>query len=110
MVSDEALKLTLKQIYEQHGYKKYRMSKFEEYSFYMENKKFLTSDRFITFTDRDGRLMALKPDITMSIAKNTRATYDKPERVYYSEGIFRMDKDGEYKELFQIGTEIMGNE
>ena len=45
------------------------MGRFEEYGLYQENRRFLTSDQVITFTDLDGRLLALKPDVTLSIAK-----------------------------------------
>ena len=46
------------------------MSRFEEYDFYARNKDFLVSDRIITFTDSRGRLLALKPDVTLSIIKS----------------------------------------
>ena len=46
------------------------MSRFEEYDLYVANKDFLISDEVITFTDRSGRLLAMKPDVTLSIIKN----------------------------------------
>ena len=33
---------------------------------------FLSSEQVITFTDLDGRLLALKPDVTLSIAKTAQ--------------------------------------
>lgn len=42
-------------------------------SLYAANKSFLLGENVPTFTDLDGRLMALKPDVTLSIAKNTKA-------------------------------------
>ena len=48
------------------------MSKFEEDDFYMENKRFLQSKNILTFSDPSGKLMALKPDITLSIIKNIK--------------------------------------
>ena len=59
-------------LYKTYGYQQYSMSKFEEYDLYLQNKDFLISDRILTFTDTDGRLMALKPDVTLSIIKNTQ--------------------------------------
>ncbi|MCE2604206.1 ATP phosphoribosyltransferase regulatory subunit, partial [Pseudomonas aeruginosa] len=73
--------MELRGLYEQYGYKKYKMSKFEEYSLYVENKDFLASDKVITFTDLDGRLLALKPDVTLSIIKNTQATIQCNEKL-----------------------------
>ena len=49
------------------GYAPYKMSRFEEYELYVRNKDFLQSDRVITFSGADGRLLAMKPDVTLSI-------------------------------------------
>ena len=47
----------LRMLYEQMGYKRFKMSKFEEYDLYVKNKDFLISDSIITFTDRSGKLV-----------------------------------------------------
>lgn len=105
---DEQVTLALRSLYEQYGYKKYRMSKFEEYDFYTKNKDFLSSQEIITFTDLDGKLMALKPDVTLSIVKNTRAD-EACEKLYYTENVYRAARGRrEYKEIFQIGLEFIG--
>ena len=44
----------------EYGYRPYRMSKFEEYDLYAGNRSFLPAGGVITFTDTNGRLMALK--------------------------------------------------
>lgn len=101
---EELLELRLRGLYERRGYRKYKMSRFEEYSLYLENRNFLRSDRIITFTDDRGKLLALKPDITLSIVKSGAA-----ERVYYSENIFRADGEGQsLRELRQVGLERIG--
>ena len=41
---DEKAVLLLRNLYEQYGYKKYKMSKFENYELYLENKSFLASE------------------------------------------------------------------
>ena len=61
----------LRELYQRHGYLPYKMSKFEEYDLYVRNKSFLVSEQILTFTDMDGKLMALKPDVTLSILKNS---------------------------------------
>ena len=60
----------LRALYEAAGCRKYHMGQFEEYALYQENQNFLASRQVITFTDLDGRLLALKPDVTLSIAKS----------------------------------------
>ena len=97
----------LRALYGSYGYSKYKMSKFEEYDLYVRNKSFLISDNIITFTDTDGKLMALKPDVTLSIVKNSQggAGVDK---VYYDESVYRISNHA-YKEIRQIGLECVGD-
>lgn len=105
----EAATLRLRSLYESYGYWKYRMGRFEEYGLYAANKSFLLSENVLTFTDLDGRLMALKPDVTLGIAKNTKADRDTCEKVYYIESVYRESKESHtYKEISQMGLECMG--
>ena len=105
----EAATLRLRGLYESYGYRKYRMGRFEEYSLYAANKSFLLGENVPTFTDLDGRLMALKPDVTLSIAKNTKADKNTCEKVYYLESVYRESKESHtYKEISQMGLECMG--
>lgn len=106
---DEDLVLGLKRLYETYGYKKFKMGKFEKYDLYLENKSFLKNGSIITVTDPKGRLLALKPDITLSIVKNVRSI-SLPEKVYYNENVYISDSDaGEIKETTQIGLEYIGD-
>ena len=103
--SQEELIPKLQTLYEMLGYKKYKMSKFEEYDFYLENKSFLKSKHIITFNDLNGKLLALKPDVTLSIVKNSGTS---PQKLYYTENVYRI-KSGQYKEIMQVGLEYIGN-
>ncbi len=106
---DERITLELRAMYEQYGYRKYRMGKFEEYELYLENKSFLKSQNIITFHDLDGRVLALKPDVTLSIARHTHATAKSSEKFYYLENVYRLDKpSGGYREISQLGLEYIG--
>ena len=106
---DEALYLRLCALYGSYGYQKYRMNKFEEYSLYLDHKNFLTSPSILTFTEPGGRLMALRPDVTLSIVKNSRATPDYTEKLYYRENVYRLDRTTKsYREIGQIGVEAIG--
>ena len=95
----------LRALYKKYGFSRYKMSKFEEYDLYVRNKSFLISDNIITFTDTDGKLMALKPDVTLSIVKNNRG---EEQKVYYDESVYRISNHT-YKEIRQIGLERMGD-
>ena len=107
---EDRINLRLRTMYEKYGYSRYRMEKFEPYDMYMENKNFLKSTSVITFPDSTGRLMALKPDVTMSVVNNTKPE-EHSKKVYYSENVFRMERDThEYREVRQIGLEYIGDD
>ena len=67
---DEQVTYFLRSLYGSYGYSRFKMSKFEEYDLYVDNKDYLVSEGIITFMDNDGKLLALKPDVTLSIIKN----------------------------------------
>ncbi len=95
--------------YKEYGYSQYKMSKFEEYDLYVKNKDFLVSDNIITFTDLSGKLMALKPDVTLSIIKNSDEK-NTVTKVYYDENVYRVEKGSQsFKEIKQVGLECFGD-
>ncbi len=107
--STERVVFELKELYESHGYSQYKMSKFEEYDLYVRNKSFLLSDNIITFTDMSGKLMALKPDVTLSIVKNVKDSGKGLNKVYYNENVYRVPRGTvSYKEIMQTGLECIG--
>ena len=98
----------LTDLYRSYGYGRYRMEKFEPYELYSEHKNYLKSS-VITFPDSSGRLMALRPDVTMSVVRAVAP--DEELKVYYSENVFRQERDTqEYREIRQIGLEYIGGE
>ena len=105
----ERIGFRLRELYHSHGFGRYRMGKFEEYDLYSRNKDFLLSDGVITFTDTNGRLMALKPDVTLSIVKNIRDCGNGLQKLYYHENVYRVSAgtDG-FREETQVGIECMG--
>ncbi len=115
-MSDLALKkaeqtvYALRGLYEAYGYGQYKMSKFEEYDLYVRNKDFLISDGVITFTDTNGKLLALKPDVTLSIIKNGEDNPGTVQKVYYTENVYRVSRGtGAYREIMQVGLECVGD-
>ena len=99
----------LRTLYERYGYAPYKMSKFEEYDLYVRNKDFLISDSIITFTDTNGKLMALKPDVTLSIVKNTADISEGVRKMYYDESVYRVAKSTHsFREIRQVGLECLG--
>lgn len=103
---EEAIALSLRSLYNDCGYSQYRMSKFEEYDFYAKKKDFLVSDSIITFTDTNGKLMALRPDVTLSIVRSTRDG-EGIRKLYYHENVYRPGDDC-FREIPQVGVEVIG--
>ena len=100
----------LRGLYRSYGYTQYKMSKFEEYDLYANNKDFLISDSVITFTDTNGKLMALKPDVTLSIIKNIKDRSEGVQKLFYNENVYRISKGNQsYKEIMQVGLECIGD-
>ncbi len=108
--STEKASFSLRALYEQYGYLPFKMSKFEEYDLYVRNKDFLVSENIITFNDTDGRLLALKPDVTLSIIKNLAYERGCKQKVYYNENVYRVShKFHRFKEIMQAGLECIGD-
>ena len=96
----ERASFALRALYEAAGCRKYHMGRFEEYSLYQANRSFLSSEQVITFTDLDGRLLALKPDVTLSIAKTAQPAPGETLRYYYHENVYRPSAESHtFKEI-----------
>lgn len=116
MIDDRLLKneeravFALRSLYRKYGYLPYKMSKFEEYKLYIRNKDFLVSDRIITFNDTNGKLLALKPDVTLSIVKSGEDIPGFKQKVCYNETVYRVSGiTHQYKEIMQAGLECIGD-
>ncbi len=106
---EEAVLSDLTSLYESRGYKKYKPSCFEEYSLYLENKDFLLSKNVLTFNGANGRLLALRPDVTLSIVTRTKADINCTEKLFYTEKVYRQISDNaDFKEISQTGVEVIG--
>lgn len=108
--NEEKAIFSLRSLYRKYGYLPFKMSKFEEYEFYIQNKDFLVSDRIIAFNDTNGKLLALKPDVTLSIIKNGEDLSGYKQKVCYNENVYRVSENAhQFKEIMQTGIECIGN-
>ncbi len=104
----EQVSLALRNLYSAYGYRPYKVGKFEEYDLYARNRSFLAGDHILTFSDTDGRLMALKPDVTLSIIKNTRDD-NRIRKLWYTENVYRVPRNAcGFQEIVQTGLECIG--
>ena len=108
--NEERAVLSLRALYKKHGYLSFKMNKFEEYDFYARNKDFLIGDSVITFNDTDGKLLALKPDVTLSIIKKAAGEKGCKEKLCYNENVYRIsERTHRFKEIMQSGLECIGD-
>lgn len=107
---EETLVNSLCAIYKSYGYKKYNPECFEEYSLFLENRDFLISKNVITFAGLDGKLLALRPDVTLSVIKHIDVPSGSCEKLYYNENVYRQGGGGsDFKEISQVGVEVIGD-
>ena len=107
---EEKAAYELMRLFYSRGYVRVRPGRFQEYDLFAENRSFHNINSVITFMDADGRLMALKPDVTLSIIKNTSDTSDI-QRLYYADEVYRLSRENrEYKVLNQAGVELIGGD
>ncbi|MDR2655917.1 MAG: ATP phosphoribosyltransferase regulatory subunit [Oscillospiraceae bacterium] len=108
---DERIALRLRELYESFGYRKAGAADFEEYDFLVENRSFFGEGNIISFMNTDGKLMALRPDVTLSLIKSLPP--EDPgyaEKLYYIESVYRYIKESHvYKKIDQIGIEYIGD-
>ena len=100
----------LRDLFSRYGYKEFKAGKFEDYELYSDNKDFLSNDGILTFTDPNGHLMALKPDVTLSVAKDAEWHPGVTSKIYYDDEVYRMSSySHDFKEIMQTGIECMGD-
>ncbi len=108
LTTQERIVFELRELYLCYGYRPYKVGKFEEYDLYMRNKKFLASEQVLTFSDTNGRLKALKPDVTLSIVKNMKDD-GRTQKLCYTETVYRVPRNAQgFREIMQTGLECVG--
>ena len=107
--NDERAIYSLRSLYKKYGYSLYKVSRFEEYDLYAKNKSFLVSRNILSFTDTNGNLLALKPDVTLSIIKNIADGDKTTHKFCYNETVYRTSAESDgFKEIMQTGLECIG--
>ena len=108
LINENSIVSNLINIYERFGFKKIKLSKFEDYNLYNNNKDFLQTEHILTFMNLNGNLKSLRPDVTLSIVKKVLKDNDKEtQKIYYIEDIYKIVSN-EYEEIPQVGVEIIG--
>ena len=95
----------ISQLYSSYNLKRCRLTPFEDYDLYSDKKDFLDNKSILTFTDLNGSLMVLRPDITLSVIR-----LNLTGKFYYNEPVYRPDPDSNhFRQFQQSGIEFLGS-
>ena len=110
MSKKDLVLLDIRKMYDLYGYKRISLPSFEEYDLYNENKDFIDRN-ILTVMSPNGKLLALRPDITLSVAKKISKDQSlKYSKIYYQENTYNLTKYTGYEEDEQLGIELIGKE
>jgi ATP phosphoribosyltransferase regulatory subunit len=101
------------EVLERAGYQELLPPTFEYEEVFLRAGGPEVGDRLIRFTDRDGRILALRYDFTASLARVAATTFrnaPRPLRLSYGGKVFRQEPDrgGRPRETLQAGAELLG--
>ena len=106
--SQEQAIFALRQVFYQSGYRPYPKLRWEDYDFYVQHKAFLQNTPILSFHDYDGRLLALRPDVTLSLVRRYQPS-GFLQKWYYEETVYRVPEGASgFQEMLQMGVECLG--
>ncbi|MDR2356208.1 MAG: ATP phosphoribosyltransferase regulatory subunit [Clostridiales Family XIII bacterium] len=104
----------LRGVFEKRGYREVRTPGLEFYDVFSSKAAYYRPESMYKLTDNRGRLLTVRPDSTIPIARMT-ATKLKgsalPIRIYYAQQVFRRQPAlrGKRAEIMQMGIELIGD-
>ncbi|MBU3191475.1 ATP phosphoribosyltransferase regulatory subunit [Clostridium bowmanii] len=106
---------TLRKLYIKSGFLEVISPTLEFYDVFQGDNLSIEQERMYKIFDNAGRILVLRPDMTMPIARIVATKLKDslyPLRICYSGNIFRMNEnwDGKVSETTQSGIEIIGSE
>lgn len=101
-----------REVFARHGYHVVQSPMFEYYDVY--DAAVTKAENMFKFFDNNGRMLALRPDLTTSVARiaATKPLGELPYRIAYSGSAFRNDEtfsNDRRREFSQAGIELIGN-
>ena len=103
---------TAREVFVHHGYHMVQPPTFEYYDVY--DAAVTKPENMFKFFDNNGRMLALRPDLTTSVARMaaTKPLGDLPYRIAYLGSAYRNDEafsNTRQREFSQVGIELIGN-
>lgn len=108
-----ALQKKLSHVLHLYGYQDIQTPTFEYYDVFRKEIGSTSTQELYKFFDRDGNILALRPDITPSIARAAATLFEEetmPVRLCYAGNTFinHTSYQGRLKENTQLGAELIG--
>ncbi|MBE6844638.1 MAG: ATP phosphoribosyltransferase regulatory subunit [Ruminococcus sp.] len=101
-------------IFNQRGYNELITPAVEFYDVFNHNSEYFPQEKLFKLTDSKGRLIALRPDNTIPIARIVATRLKEtplPMRLYYNQSVFNMAPSlkGRRTQTMQTGIELIGS-
>lgn len=109
-----SIKSKVTKLFEQSGYSKIETPTMEFFDVFNRKSCGIPFENMFKFTDHKGRLLVLRPDNTLAIARATASnfmSFDLPLKLFYSQKVFISNPElsGAFNEELQCGIENFGN-
>lgn len=104
---------TLRETFEGKGYHEVITPGLEFYDVFSSNSMYFPQESIYKLIDHKGRLLAMRPDSTIPIARLTSTKlkgHTLPIRLYYAQRVYRQQPElrGRSSEIMQMGIELVG--
>jgi len=114
MRSRRFVELRFRGVAERWGYREVATPAFEPLELFTIKSGEAIVDELYSFTDKGGRLLALRPELTAPVARlyvNELQSAPKPLKLYYFGDCFRYERpqSGRYRQFWQFGIELIGS-
>lgn len=106
---------TMHHVLNLYGFQDIQTPTFEFFDIFSEKRGTVAAKNMYRFFDREGNMLALRPDITPSVARSVAKYYKEEElpiRLCYSGSTFinNSSYQGKLKEMTQIGAELINDD
>lgn len=112
LIRKEAYEQAIKNVMREYGYLRINTPSFEYFDNFSEERGTVPSKDMYKFSDREGEICVLRPDVTPQVARCVAKYYKNetlPVRLFYHENTFVNNEghQGKLKEITQIGAELV---
>ncbi len=110
----ELIQSKVKEVFKRFGYRQIQTPTFEYYDLFSEIESAIDTEDMYKLIDASGKILVLRPDVTIPIARMVATKYDTIEeylKFMYFTPVFRSSdfRAGGKREFLQAGIEYLGN-